>query len=323
MSLSSSLSDSFIANHYAAAGALGDLAGGAKFVPFKNIDFNAPLPMDFSEFYSGKFDLSGSINTASWTFITAPADISWTTNNAATRVDMFGTNNPPVVSGTKGMRDLRLGNALVEGFGRNVSVQGKVSALENLLNYKLNPTAGFVNVPVYRVKVSKRLYGDDGYFIFKSLTVKETMRDLQGNTTRAYVDIEMMQVPKFQVDSGTDQASAAVSGVKKGAVAAPEATKAAGGAANTATTAASTAANTAGSASTRVAGAAAQAAKAPPQLSQGLGTTKALAGASVPFPQTGVKPGSLYDASRWTTPIAAGSLYDPGRFVPLNQKLFP
>jgi hypothetical protein len=153
-------------------------------------------------------------NSTAWTFITAPADISWTTNNAATRVDMFGTNNPPVVSGTKGMRDLRLGNALVEGFGRNVSVQGKISALENLLNYRLNPTAGFVNVPVYQVKASERIYGEGGYFVFKSLTVKETMRDLKGNSTRAYVDIEMMQVPKFQVDSGTDQASTAISNAR-------------------------------------------------------------------------------------------------------------
>ena len=31
---------------------------------------------------------------------------------------------------------------------------------------------------------------------------------------------------------------------------------------------------------------------------------------------SGVKPGSLYDASRWTTPVKAGSLYDPGRWVP-------
>jgi hypothetical protein len=37
---------------------------------------------------------------------------------------------------------------------------------------------------------------------------------------------------------------------------------------------------------------------------------------------TGVKPGSLYDASRWTTPATGGTLYDPGRWVPLNQKLF-
>jgi hypothetical protein len=40
--------------------------------------------------------------------------------------------------------------------------------------------------------------------------------------------------------------------------------------------------------------------------------------------QNDVKPGSLYDASRWTTPIKAGSLYDPGRWVGgTNQKLFP
>jgi hypothetical protein len=37
---------------------------------------------------------------------------------------------------------------------------------------------------------------------------------------------------------------------------------------------------------------------------------------------TGVKPGSLYDPSRWTTPVKAGSLYDPSRWVPMNQKLF-
>jgi predicted RecA/RadA family phage recombinase len=40
--------------------------------------------------------------------------------------------------------------------------------------------------------------------------------------------------------------------------------------------------------------------------------------------QNGVKPGSLYDASRWTTPVKAGSLYDPGRWVGgTNVKLFP
>lgn len=218
MSFLNSVPASFSANTYAAAGALGDLTGGLKFTPLENIDFNAPLPIDPAEAFSGNFDLSGMLNSNAWTFITAPADISWSTNNSATRVDMFGTNNPPVVSGTKGMRDLRLGNALVEGFGRNVSVQGKISALENLLNYRLNPTAGFVNVPVYQVKASERIYGEGGYFVFKSLTVKETMRDLKGDSTRAYVDIEMMQVPKFQVDDGIDQASTAVANANRGEI---------------------------------------------------------------------------------------------------------
>lgn len=214
MSILNSVPASFSANNYVAAGALGDLTGGIKSIPFKDLNFGAANPISAADAFSGNFDLSGMFNSEAWTFITAPADISWTTANAATRVDMFGTNNPPVVSGTKGMRDLRLGNALVEGFGRNVSVQGKISALENLLNYKLNPAAGFVNVPVYRVKASERLYGEGGYFVFKSITVKETMRDLKGDSTRAYVDIEMMQVPKFQVDDGIDQASTAVANAK-------------------------------------------------------------------------------------------------------------
>jgi len=214
MSFSASLPASFTANHYAAAGALGDLTGGTKSIPFKDLKFAPNNPISITDAFSGRFDFSSFINSPSWTFITAPADVSWNTNNAATRVDMFGTNNPPVVSGTKGMRDLRLGNALVEGFGRNVSVQGKVSAMENLMNYKLNPTAGFVNVPVYQVKVSDKAYGEQGYFVFKSVTVKETMRDLRGDSTRAYIDIEMMQVPAFQVDSGADQASAAIAAAR-------------------------------------------------------------------------------------------------------------
>jgi hypothetical protein len=214
MGFSNSIPASFAQNHYVAAGTLGDLTGGTKSIPFKDLKFAPNNPISITDAFSGRFDFSSFINGTSWTFITAPADVSWTTNNAATRVDMFGTNNPPVVSGTKGMRDLRLGNALVEGFGRNVSVQGKISALENLLNYKLNPTAGFVNVPVYQVKVSDKVYGDQGYFVFKSVTVKETMRDLRGDSTRAYVDIEMMQVPAFQVSSGVDQASSAITGAK-------------------------------------------------------------------------------------------------------------
>ena len=214
MSLLDSVPASFAANNYVAAGALGDLTGGTKSIPFKDLNFGADNPINTADAFSGNFDLSGMMNSDAWTFITAPADISWSTNNSATRVDMFGTNNPPVVSGTKGMRDLRLGNALVEGFGRNVSVQGKISALENLLNYRLNPTAGFVNVPVYQVKASERIYGEGGYFVFKSLTVKETMRDLKGDSTRAYVDIEMMQVPKFQVDDGIDQASTAIAAAR-------------------------------------------------------------------------------------------------------------
>ena len=38
------------------------------------------------------------------------------------------------------------------------------------------------------------------------------MRDLKGNATRAVVDISLMQVPEYQVNSGRDQASLATTG---------------------------------------------------------------------------------------------------------------
>jgi hypothetical protein len=150
---------------------------------------------------------------AGWTFITAPDEISWDIANQANRVDIFGTNNPPVVAGSRGMRDLTLGNALVEGFVRNVSVEGKVAALEQLMNYGLNSTDGYVSVPVYQLWANEKSYGGpDAYYIIRDIRVKEAMRDLKGNATRAYVDISLMQVPSYQVGTGRDQASQVTAG---------------------------------------------------------------------------------------------------------------
>lgn len=152
-------------------------------------------------------------NQVGWSFITAPEDVSWDVANAANRVDTFGTNNPPVVAGSRGMRDLTLSNSLVEGFVRGVSLEGKIAALEKLLDYRLNGSDGFVSVPVYQVWANEKSYGGpNAYYIIKDVGIKETMRDLKGNVTRAYVDISLMQVPEYQVNSGRDQASATTAG---------------------------------------------------------------------------------------------------------------
>lgn len=141
-----------------------------------------------------------------WNFICAPEEISWTNSNAVNRVEMFGTNSPPAISGTRGLREFTLNNALVEGFSRNKQVEAKVSALEDLLRYKSSLAGGFVNVPVYQVWANQKGYGGQAYFLIKSVQVKEKMRDLTGATTRAYVDVSFIEVPSFQVDSGIDQA---------------------------------------------------------------------------------------------------------------------
>jgi hypothetical protein len=153
-----------------------------------------------------------------WSFICAPEDISWDLANASSRVDIFGTNNPPIVAGTKGMRDLSIGNALVEGFTRGVQIEDKVRALEELLKYNANTSDGFVSVPVYEFRANDKAYGssstEQGYFIIKDIKVKEDMRDLSGNATRAHVDISLTQVPAYQVNSGRDQASKVTTGAK-------------------------------------------------------------------------------------------------------------
>jgi len=172
-----------------------------------DFNFSGELPFDLAASFNTELpDALATYSSRGWTFITAPEDVSWDTANQATRIDMFGTNNPPVVAGSRGMRDLTLGNALVEGFQRRVTVEDKVAALEALMNYELNESDGYVKVPVYRVKADNKTYGN-GLFIIRDVKVKETMRDLKGNTTRAYVDISLMQVPEYQVNSGRDLAS--------------------------------------------------------------------------------------------------------------------
>jgi hypothetical protein len=103
----------------------------------------------------------------------------------------------------------------VEGFVRGVTIEGKVSALESLMKYGMNPSDGFVSVPVYQVWANNKSYGgSEAYYIIKDVKVKEAMRDLRGNATRAYVDISLMQVPAYQVNSGRDQASKVTAGAE-------------------------------------------------------------------------------------------------------------
>jgi hypothetical protein len=162
---------------------------------------------------------AGAPTTAPWNFTVSPEDISWTMNSEVDRIKIFGTNSPPVTSGTRGMRDLSLSNCLLEGFSRGVTVEDQVVALEALMNYSLNTSKGFVNIPVYHLKANSKLYGDangndGGFYVIKDIKVKESMRDLSGISTRVNVDVSFIQVPQYQVDSGRDQASQAVTGSK-------------------------------------------------------------------------------------------------------------
>ena len=172
-------------------------------INLSNVDLNAANSLSFNP---SSFDPNVDLGPTSWTFICTPDEISWTSSNAVNRVEMFGTNNPPAISGTKGMREFSLSNALVEGFTRNRKVEAKVGALEDLLKFSSPLSGGYVNVPVYQVWANQKGYGQQAFFLMKSVQVKETMRDLTGDATRAFVDVSFIEVPAFQVNSGIDQA---------------------------------------------------------------------------------------------------------------------
>jgi hypothetical protein len=209
---SNAFSPSFKTNTFTTSELPGINYGFASKLNLSNIKFDKVSELAFNPL---AFDPNINIlRDAGWSFITAPENVSWDVANQATRVDIFGTNSPPVVAGTRGMRDLSLGNSLVEGFVRGVTVEGKIAALEKLMNYNLNPTDGFVSVPVYQVTANDKVYGNGGFFVIKDIKVQEKMRDLKGNATRALVDISLMEVPEYQVNSGRDQASKVAASVK-------------------------------------------------------------------------------------------------------------
>jgi hypothetical protein len=150
-----------------------------------------------------------SESSNAWTFITAPQSVSYSVSAEVQRVSIFGSNAPPVVASSRGMRDLTLSEALMEGFTLGKSVQKNLDDLENLMNVEVNSESGFVSVPVYNVFAGGKDYG---LYIIEQIDVDEQMRDLQGRATRAMVGVALKQVPAYQVGTGVDQAGSSTGG---------------------------------------------------------------------------------------------------------------
>jgi len=148
-----------------------------------------------------------------WTFITAPGNVSYSQSADVQRVDLFGTNTPPVTMSSVGMRDLTLGEALMEGFTLNRSVQQHIDTLEGLQRVSLDPK-GFVSVPVYEVFAGPQNGSGKSYgkYVIEQVEIEEQLRDLGGNATRAMVNVSLKQVPDYQVGTGIDQAGASTGG---------------------------------------------------------------------------------------------------------------
>ena len=143
----------------------------------------------------------------SWYFVTAPQDVSWSKEGKVATSDTYGTNTPYVLYGSTSLRKLTLSNAMIEGFSDAKTVEANIVALETCMNMVVQK--GYTAPFCWKAYAGGKSYGT---FIISGVKVKEVMRDTRGYATRAFVDIELQQVPDYQVNSGRDLASKATLG---------------------------------------------------------------------------------------------------------------
>lgn len=169
-------------------------------------------------------DLPATMPTE-WYFITPPQDVSWSKDSKSGLVETYGTNSPYVTYAATGLRKLSLGNAMLEGFSNGKMVEGNVTQLEASMNMVLQ--TGYTAPFCWKVYCGPTK--EYGTFIISSVKVKEAMRDMSGYATRAFVDVDLIEVPSYQVSGGIDLAggSALAAGLSSAASAASGANSAA------------------------------------------------------------------------------------------------
>lgn len=179
-------------------------AAGALNLAFSSLQGAGPLNEDATSIQNK--DTLADI-PKSWYFITAPQDVSWSKEGEVATADTYGTNTPYVLYGSTSLRKLTLSNAMLEGFSDRKTVEANIVALETCMNMVIQ--AGYTAPYCWKVYSGGKSYGT---FIISSVKIKEVMRDLRGYATRAFAEIELQQVPDYQVNSGRDLASKATLG---------------------------------------------------------------------------------------------------------------
>jgi hypothetical protein len=141
-----------------------------------------------------------------WYFITPPQEVAWTKEGQYSQIDTYGTNQPYLQYGMTGLRQLNLGNAMIEGFSNSKQVESNVRDLEACMKMIINGQGGYTSPYCWKVFAGDKMYGT---FLITNVSIRETMRDNSGKATRAFADISLHEVSDYQVESGIDLASRA------------------------------------------------------------------------------------------------------------------
>ena len=125
-------------------------------------------------------------------------------------IEPYGTNNPYVNYGTTQLRQLKLGQAMLEGFSDGGKVvENNITELEACMRMVLNSDDGFAAPYVWHVYAGGKSYGT---YVITNVNVDESIRNVAGQANRAMVDVDFQQVSPYQVSSGIDITADAISG---------------------------------------------------------------------------------------------------------------
>jgi uncharacterized membrane protein YgcG len=144
-----------------------------------------------------------------WYFITSPQQVSWNKNGRSNTIEPYGTNNPYLSYGTTGLRELSLGDSMVEGFSDGKVVEDNILNLEACMRMVLNSEDGYAAPYCWDVYAGGKKYGT---YVIQSVSVQEEIRDTDGRASRAKVDLQLQEVAPYQVSSGIDITAEAISG---------------------------------------------------------------------------------------------------------------
>ena len=137
-----------------------------------------------------------------WYFITPPQSVSWSKGSKVNMIEPYGTNNPYVNYGTTQLRQLKLGNAMIEGFSAGgMVVEDNIHSLEACMRMVLESDDGFTAPYVWNVYAGDKSYGQ---YVITSVDIDESIRNVAGQANRATANISFQQVSPYQVSSGID-----------------------------------------------------------------------------------------------------------------------
>ena len=145
-----------------------------------------------------------------WYFITPPQSVTWSKGSRVNMIEPYGTNNPYVNYGTTQLRQLKLSNAMLEGFSAGgMVVENNITELEACMRMVLESDDGFAAPYVWNVYAGGKSYGQ---YVITDVNVDESIRNTAGQANRATVDVSFQQVSPYQVSSGIDITAEAFSG---------------------------------------------------------------------------------------------------------------